>query len=349
MALLPEPRLQQVDDQTGLTVFRYDKMAPGRVFCDVVVVKASFELTPDGIQPIPGPGQLCLADMHRQPDGPLGSSLVQAGDLILGKPGADIYVTGTARNARAWKRWHVEVTLGPQERAVAQYACAAIGPRHWQHSLMGGWHLSEPVATQAVPINYELSWGGRKPEAQKPEQDWDTHKANPSGSGYSFAAYSKADTPPGPQWEAADGIFSPRRINDLTGLGPVARFWSSRQRYAGTYDEAWQRQFDEEVIPDYPADFDLRYFQCAHPALQTAAPLRGDEPLRLQGLLGERDDVHMRLPGLAVLAAFGSNKTQLPLDTVHIDLDAGQIHLVWHLTLPHILGVAHVGLELERR
>ena len=62
MALLPEPRDKHLVDQTGLTVFQYDKRAPGLLFCDVVVVKASFALTAQGILPVPMPGELSLAD-----------------------------------------------------------------------------------------------------------------------------------------------------------------------------------------------------------------------------------------------------------------------------------------------
>ena len=62
MALLPEPRLKHLDDQTGWTVFQYDKMVPGFLFCDVVVIKASFAPTAQGILPVPMPGPLSLAD-----------------------------------------------------------------------------------------------------------------------------------------------------------------------------------------------------------------------------------------------------------------------------------------------
>ncbi|APR78993.1 putative exported protein [Minicystis rosea] len=347
MALLPPPRLKDLDNRTGLTVFQYDKMAPGRVFCDVVAVKAAFALTPEGLLPIPGPGAIYLADTHRQEDDPTGSSLVEVGDLILGKPGADIFLTGSARSERPSERWRVGVTVGRLERPLAQVECAVTGPRSWRHSSSKGWHLGPADVTNAVPIHYELAYGGRKPNPEKPRDQWDAFAANPSGSGYDFDAYSTADTPPGPQWEPAGG-FDASGTRELIGLGPVARFWASRRQFAGTYDEAWRRQFEEEAIPDYPPDFDQRFFQCAHPQLQTSAPLRGDEDLHLSGLLAETAHLATRLPGFAVVASWGEREAALLLDTVHVDLDDRVLQLGWHLTLPQHLGIEHVGLNLER-
>lgn len=352
MALLPEPRLQHLDDQTGLTVFQYDKMAPRRQFCDVVVVKARFALTPDGISRSAQSAELCLADTPRNADDPLGSSLAQAGDLIVGKPGADIYVSGMARRAQPARYWGVSVTLGPQARPLAHYACAATGPRHWRHSLLSGWQLSETEPTQAVPIEYELSYGGGKPDPKKPADEWERFETNPSGSGFHLDHYTRDQTPPAPQWESAS-VFASLKSRDLVGLGPVARFWASRKQYIGTYDQAWEReQLKDGVIADYPPDFDLRFLHCAHPKLQTTAPLKGDEALYLEGLLQTMAPLRTRLPGLTVLAALGTalaqghQQVRLPLDTVHLDLNENEVKLVWRLTLPHSLNIERVHLSL---
>lgn len=353
MALLPEPRLKHLDDQTGLTVFQYDKMAPGMLFCDVVVIKASFALTAQGIDPRPTPATLCLADTHRAADSPMNTSLLQAGDLILGKPGADIYVTGHARNHRPAKWWRVGIKVGPHDKPLAHYECAATGPRKWQHTLLKGWHLSDTEATQAVPVQYELSYGGRKPDPKRAEDTWDCFETNPSGSGYSFEGYNKADTPAGPQWERA-GLLGSWKSNELVGLGPVARFWGTRSRYAGTYDKEWESRHKPGKASDYAPDFDPRFFQCAHPALQTQQPLRGKEALLLEGLLPINKTarpldtrMYTQLPGLSVKAAWARHTQALPLDTVHIDLDACQMHLVWRATLPHALGIEQLHLSLE--
>jgi len=195
-------------------------------------------------------------------------------------------------------------------------------------------------------VEYELSYGGSKPDPKKPAEEWQRFETNPSGSGFSFEHYARDQTPAGPQWESAS-VFASLKSKELVGLGPVARFWASRKQFIGTYDEAWQReQLKEGVIADYPADFDLRFFQCAHPKLQTAAPLKGDETLSLEGLLPAAAPINTRLPGLTVLATLGDQRVRLPLDTVHIDLDSLEVKLAWRLTMPHALGIERVHLSL---
>ena len=82
--------------------------------------------------------------------------------------------------------------------------------------------------------------------------------------------------------------------------------------------------------------------------------MRGDEALQLEGLLPVNDPanpldsgMHTKLPGLSVVAAWDSTTKNLPLDSVHIDLDAGQVHLVWRATLEQSLGIEQLHLRLE--
>ena len=128
----------------------------------------------------------------------------------------------------------------------------------------------------------------------------------------------------------------------VTGLGPMARHWSARTRWAGTYDDAWLARARADIksgVPaDYPADFDPRFFQCAHPDLVTKSYLLGDEILALGGMTHEHDWLVARLPGVEVRARLlegGGTWTGavMPLDTVHVDLDAGLVHLCWRLSL----------------
>jgi hypothetical protein len=347
MARLPEPSLRGVDNQTGLAVAQYDKMAPGRRFCDVLAVKASFDLSADGIGRSPLPGKICLADAHRNAQNPLGSSLVQAGDLILGKPGCDLYVTGNVQRSRPAPLWIVAVSVGPYERPLIQYQCAVSGPRSWLRGALSGWRLGESEATDTVPIQYELAYGGYRPDPKIPRADWEIFEANPCGSGYNFEGFVPGHTPAAPQWVAANPIGS-MKFHGLVGLGPVARFWATRTQYAGTYDAAWKRQFADSAIPDYPHDFDMRFFHCAHPKLQTPMPLKGDEELHLFGFLKEKRSIHTQLPGWGVFAHWGHKKKKLPLDTIHIDLDLKQANLVWHLTLPQSMRVGWLHLSMER-
>jgi hypothetical protein len=347
MSNLPEPRLKQLDDETGLTTFQFMKMTPGREFCDVVVVKASFDMLKHGLDRKPSAGTLCLADTHRIAQSPMTSSLAESSDLILGKPGADIFVTGSARIDRPLKWWGVGVGVGPVDQPLAKYECAVSGPRVWQCGLLGGWKMSDPAVTQSVPIQYELAWGGHKPDPKKDEDEWDHHELNPCGSGFNFSAYKMSDTPKAPQWESNSLIFKKPPEKDFIGLGPVPRFWLSRSKYAGTYDKAWREQFDAGQ-PDFAKDFDMRFFQAAHPSLQTKDALVGDEEIRLRGLLPMKEPWHATLPRWAIVASFGNQKAKLRLDTVHIDLDAFQFHLVWRMTLPHSNNITQAQLNLGK-
>ena len=76
---------------------------------------------------------------------------------------------------------------------------------------------------------------------------------------------------------------------------------------------------------------------------------------QLEGLLPVNDPanpldtrINTELPGLKVMAAWETATKQLPLDTVHIDLDAGQVHLVWRATLEQSLGIEQLHLRLEK-
>jgi hypothetical protein len=352
------PVLDTVHNDTALHAMAYQKMAPNRQFYDVVAVKARFNITAQGIDPTPLYSPLCLADTLHDPANALSSSLKSAGDLILGKLGADLTLSGTARSIQAYKRWPVAVKLlaahpsgnsdnksNSNSTPLIDYELVATGPRQWQHGLFKGWHLGEPALCDSVPIRYELSYGGRKADTQHAPEDWDSFAANPSGSGYSFAGHSFTDTPLAPQWESSRLLIG-SACTAFTGLGPVARYWHSRAQYAGTYDASWQQHFHtaaaQGTIPDYPSDFDVRFYQCAHPKLQTAHSLRGDEHLRLHGLFAHTPQWQGQLPKLAIqaqLTGYGAQHTGLlALDTVHIDLERSQLELVWHMSLPHTQG-----------
>ena len=141
----------------------------------------------------------------------------------------------------------------------------------------------------------------------------------------------------------------------LTGLGPVARPWSSRLKYTGTYDDDWVRTTRAEVaqgLPsDYAKDFDPRFFQCAHPQLITPRYFEGDEEIVLTGLLPVEGPFTLALPQLRILALMVDGKKEghrqwLNLDTVHIDLDASTVNLCWRLTLDQARDIQFAILAL---
>jgi hypothetical protein len=350
---IPEPRLQRVDNETPFEHFECQKMAVGRRFFDTVVVKATLSFASGGLTLAEDPSPIALADEVWDVANAERSSLRLAGDVVLMKPGTDVMVTGTARapGDRALGSWDCAVEVFRGDRPLLAARARALGPRWWRHTGRDGWVLSEPAPTRELAIRYERAYGGAYPTAAEgPEPAWAVHRPNPSGTGFfDEAAMDPAVAYPAPQWELPEQPVA--RFNepvDLCGFGPVARPWAARLGYAGTYDEAWIAQTRADVarglVSDYAADFDPRFFQCAHPALIAPGHLRGDEAIVLTGLLGEGGPVPLPLPGFRVSAALRDGRgalseQALPLDTVHVSLDDATLSLCWRLSLDPALDI----------
>ena len=347
---IPEPRLHTMRNVTPFSAFQCDKMAPGRKFYDIMVVKGTFTLAPGKLELAKEQREVALADDHWELDAPVRASLKQPGDALLLKPSTDVIITGTARPPGKEPRcaWDAAIVVRGRGETVLEYRAQVLGPRRWRHRGEGGWALTDPEPTGEVPIRYELAYGGAYPAAAPPEGEpeppWVVHAPNPSGTGF----FDEGAMDPGveyraPQWQPhAHPVTDMNREVPLTGFGPIARPWSSRLRFAGTYDEAWERATRIDVengLPaDYAADFDPRLFQCAHPDLIARSYLKGDEEITLTGVVPGEDPFTMRLPDKRVEARLfdgkgGSHGGRMLLDTVHIDVDEGVVYVCWRITL----------------
>jgi len=361
---IPDPRLQSVTNRSPFGLFQCDKMAVGRRFFDTVVVKGTFVLAPGELSLAEEQEPIALADEPWDPENAERSSLKHAGEVLLAKPSTDVIVTGTARppGGEPRQEWDcgVEVRRGGETKLA--YRAQALGPRRWRHTSAKGWVLTEPEPTLEVPIRYELSYGGAYQEAapEQGEPTWVVYHPNPSGTGFfDERALDPAIEYRAPQWQPrAHPVTQPNHEVPLCGFGPVARPWASRLKYAGTYDDAWLEKTREEVaqgLPsDYAADFDPRFFQCAHPELIAPSYLEGDEEIVLTGLMPGAGPYAIQLPGVRVITGLESGKGDrlvkgLPLDTVHIDLDAATVNLCWRLTLDQTLDIRAAFLVAERQ
>lgn len=346
-----QPRLQRCRNLTPYRTFQCDKMGPRRLFYDVVVVKGTFALREGELALAPTQAPIDFADTYHDPARPTRSSVARAGDLVVTKPGTDVIVTGTARTEGGALRreWDASVVVRREGEVKLGYTLRASGPREWRSRGLRGFRLTDPAPASEVPIRYELAYGGTHPDPNHAPADgephrWLTHAENPCGSGHwDERVLDRSRSYPGIQWT------DPRRPAPtllceapLAGFGPVARWWRDRTRYAGTYDDAWlettRRDAAVGISPDYAPDFDPRFFQSAHPALISDEPLRGDESLVLTGLSPRADRFETRLPGAELWVDLRGESSELfthrlPLDTVHVDLDAEVVSLTWRMTL----------------
>ncbi len=361
---IPAPRLRQLRNATSFVHFQFDKMGKGRRFHDVVVLCASFVLAPGRLEAAASHRGPVFADEPWDAAQPALSSLRTATDLLLVKPGADVYLTGTA-HALDWTprdAWQARLRLSREETPLLDKTLRLTGPRHWDWQPEAAQRtLSAPQPALAVPLRYELAYGGW---GFDPGDDASaaprTHAANPCGSGW-FAGAAQGQHPgarhaveqpfPGPQIEHADAPLSQANHEDArpAGFAPIARFWQPRLALAGTYDDAWRERHRDQPYMDYAEDFDEGFFQYAPADQVVAGGLRGDETLRLSGFFASAPDLEARLPRLWIEALCrggdGTERsTSMKLDTVHIDLDEMLVHLTWRLTLDQALDTVAVDL-----
>ena len=358
---IPEPRLETLDNRSPFAAFQCDKMGVGRVFYDVVVLKGCYSLTPGRLALSRESSTIALADEYWSDTAPEYSSLKLAGDAVLFKPATDVMVTGVARSPgdEPLEMWEARVDVSRAGDLLLSHGLRVNAPRYWFYQ-RNGWYLSEAGRASSVPIRYELAYGGAFPDLRggeiDPDRPWIVHALNPSGTGFFDERLLDPSLEyPAVQWESlrlAPGEID--RNGPPAGFGPVARPWASRLRYAGTYDEAWEKRMREEgeqgLPADYAADFDPTFFQCAHPALISDGHLTGDEEIALTGLCGTRDPFVTSLPGHTPIAHMttgdGAELAQaMALDTVHIDLDHALVHLTWRLTIPQTRDVRDVRID----
>src|SRR5262249_34707265 len=152
------------------------------------------------------------------------------------------------------------------------------GDRVWQRSITSGARPSDALPFVTMPLVWERAYGGVAANSTEQKPVFDVR--NPIGCGF--------ENDPGvavgrPLPNIEDPGQPLTRLSDRPrpmGVGPVARHWQPRVRFAGTYDEAWTRQ----RAPLWPDDFDERFFCGAPSYLQAFPHLTGGEQVWLTGL-----------------------------------------------------------------
>lgn len=341
----------------------------------VLVMRATYEIKSDGtLELSEKQAPIVLTDeYHGEPNK---SSVRQESDLVPYKPRCDVIVNATAYapGGRPSPGFLVGVRInGPSGEGgepgpvLLEKKLIVTGPRCWEKGMLGGWKLKPPsVPITSLPFRYEYAFGGEcrvnldDPDGQRveaafrltPEQrsmhpdGSDTapvaHTAcqeNPLGMGFVEEWYLKAKklkTLPAPQIDSpGNPVTVLGKSYSPQGFGVVTKAWQPRLKLAGTYDGEWF----ETRWPDLPRDFDLAFWNGAHPDMQTSH-LAGNEEITLTNLTPE-GILKFRLPSfpLFVMVRYATGReasVAAKLDTLIIEPESMKVSLVRRAVMPTI-------------
>lgn len=350
-------QLQYIDNFTPLEWFAFEKMAPKRGLYDVVVVKAQLPMAKSletlALKPEDAHGiAIEMADLSRQSELGAYAPLNVAGDTVLFKPATDLLLSGHARpNPSHANEWPVQITVQTRTQTIKQ-TLALQGPRHWQHSFGKGWHLSAAKPVEALPLIYELAYGG----SYMFKDEWIHHEINPAGRGFMPARHlNKEAQYPAAQIELLkDRLQSIDRPIAIPALGPINRVWDIRSQYAGTYDQAWFEQVEHSLGRDYPQDFDLQFFQVAARPWIFKPYLSSGDTIELLGFQAQHG-LYARIPQWQPVLSFIGLQQKLPavmpmvLDTVDLRLDSQSILLTWRASIHQDASLSQARILLSNR
>jgi hypothetical protein len=289
-----------------------------------ILAKTSFEVRR---------GRLRLADEQspiRTSEVPMDPEAVEQGressvrypsDVGGEKAGADIVVLGAAISSRLVPNLDVAVrapglTVTLRVHGERVYYRGAMGIRVGPASLF-----------ERAAITYERAYGGAS--ADGTVIDW----RNPVGRGM-HRSTAELDGAPAPSVEDPTQPFRGAEEASPLGLGALPSWWLPRRSLAGTMDALWQAQ----RMPLPPLDFDRRFHQVAHPALQMNRPLRPGDSISTHGLHpdGLFEATVPTLSLLAHLRRASAPATSLPLvlDTAVLEPDAERVDFTFRCIVP---------------
>ena len=236
----------------------------------LVVIKAAFEILPDGRQvPLEQQVPVTRAPVFRGDAST--TELLEETDFNLEKARTDVLIAGHAHapGGRLTKEAMVRLKLADIDKSLR-----VTGDRIFEDSLLSN-GMTRPEAFNKMPITWHRTYGGMDTAASKP--DWEP--SNPVGVGYAVESRNLVGHL-APNFEYPDDPYRGHSKGRPAGFGPVARHWQPRVKYVGTYGDDWKRSRD----PLPPLDFDRRFYQCAPEDQQTGVPLTGHERVQLQNL-----------------------------------------------------------------
>ena len=289
-----------------------------------IVVKATYAITGTSTVELAEEQAEILAAPEHYGE-PETSSIKCDSEVCFVKPATDAVLIGHAHsNPEDREKIDVSLSIGPLRKTVRVF-----GNRCWKTRLGLRW-ATRPEPFEKIPLTYEHAFGGWYRVGDDPSKHT-CDARNPVGRGF---VPRKHKGVPGefllPNLE--DPAHLLRRPGDCptpAGFGFIAPGWLPRSRFAGTYDEGWQRN----RMPLLPEDFDRRYFSAAHPDLVAPGFLRGGEPVEITNA-SSRGTLRFLLPKVtpeAVVMFKDGNRQaiEMKLDTVIINTDEDLLFLIW--------------------
>lgn len=296
----------------------------------VIAAKATWSIPQPGARPRPlSPEPLVDTDQYH---GEPGQSAMRYGsDFARHKARCDVLFDACAHPPEP----PATEVIAAWRVGVLQKGLRAVGPRKWR-MLLGVPRLTAPDPFERMPLHHGLAFGGTRSYRHGGQMLADVLPDNPAGIGWAGPQTTdQLHDSPAPSLEAVDDpVRDPRDKYAPVAFSPIARHWMPRVQLAGTYDEQWQR----DVFPLLPHDFDEGFHQCAPADQQMPYPAGGEE-VTLLHLLAGRPHVRFNLPrlnglGMRVLRTDYSEEVLQPVvDTLFFEPDAGRFSAVWRASL----------------
>jgi hypothetical protein len=314
---------------TGMAAGYTLGMEPSGAESLVVAIKGTFTLPPRGEQPQLAEEQVPLTDADKFTGEPGLSAVTAECDWAPAKPRCDILLNGSAYapGGKATQRVQVGIKVGAWQKLFM-----VVGDRNWRGGPVPRAGAPEPF--EVMPISYDRAFGGVDNFHPDPAQHR-TYLPNPVGRGYHrlLEPYLVDNTPLPNTEETNAPVTTPNGDYRSMSFGAIGRNFLARYPLAGTYDQNWQ----DNVFPFLPADFNPAYFQAA-PEDQQVDKIVGGEPVILLNLTpdGRRD---FQLPVGDVPVVFFGRKSERDemkavIDTVIIEPDAARLMIIWRTSLP---------------
>jgi len=287
----------------------------------IAIAKATFEVNrSDKLVPAQEASPVRVADMPWD-EMRVNSSVKYPSDVCCAKRGVDVIVVGAAISPQPVIRMDVLVRVGPLEAPLVVH-----GERFFVKSARG-MGIGPAARFETMPVVYERAYGGATTDSRRVEE------RNPSGVGIAHRIEDLEDTP-APQIEhPAFPYHGPADEPVPMGYGATLPHWLPRRNYAGTFDDLWR----QTRMPLIPADYDARFENVAHPALQLDGIVEPSAEISVLGMSKE-GLFRCETPNLNLMfhGIRNDSRTKVkPLvDTILIEPASNRVEFVYRAVFP---------------